>query len=326
MPQLVHRWKLVWGFFLVAGLWATPAWSDVMADYTRDITADYDRISDTLNSDLGRVFGFYSTLGWNDGPSGLDLIKGPHVEFGGDVGADFVKIHSKDVPLTVLSPDSNVDIPSSLPLPFPVWHARVGIWKGLDFGFRATGYPRIEKNQVSTANRGLGFALRYNAIHGLTLPDVSVQVTWDRMRGDASFSTDVNQQAPYNDGGATYTGSVSGQTIYREIWDVHSFGVKVMVGKSVGIFHPYGAVGIQRSAGSIQSNLGLDLNGTLTDSSNMTTSLPPLQKTLARSAVPPITQPKYMVGFELGEGFYWSNLFETNGRDYAVSTGFRAKI
>jgi hypothetical protein len=172
----------------------------------------------------------------------------------------------------------------------------------------------------------LGFALRYNAIHGLTLPDVSVQVTWDRMRGDASFATDINQQAPYTDGGTVYTGAIAGQTIYREIWDVRSFGVKVMVGKTVGIFHPYGAIGLQRYAGSIQSKLELDLDGTVTDSSNTVTPLPHIQNTLIRSAAPPITQPKYMVGFELGTGFYWSNLFETNGHDYAVSTGFRAKI
>jgi hypothetical protein len=51
-----------------------------------------------------------------------------------------------------------------------------------------------------------------------------------------------------------------------------------------------------------------------------------LSTTLVRSAQPPITQPKYMVGFELGIGFLWSNLFETNGKDYAVSTGFRVCI
>jgi hypothetical protein len=70
----------------------------------------------------------------------------------------------------------------------------------------------------------------------------------------------------------------------------------------------------------------MDLTGTLTDSSNTLVGTDKLSSTLVRSAPPPITQPKFMVGFELGMGFYWSNLFETNGRDYAVSTGFRAKI
>ena len=49
-------------------------------------------------------------------------------------------------------------------------------------------------------------------------------------------------------------------------------------------------------------------------------------KVLSRSAEPPITQPKFMAGFDLGEGFYWSNLFESNGRDIALSTGFRFEI
>jgi len=326
MPQFSRRWKSFLWMLLLAGVSAAPSHSAVTDDYLHGITADYDLISSTLNSQLGRVFGFYSTLGWNDGPSGLDLISGPRVEFGADIGVDFVKINSKGIPLTVLSPDSNVDIPSSIPFPYPVWHGRVGIFKGLDFGVRATGYPRIEKNQISTANRGIGFALRYEALHGLTLPDVSVQVTWDRMRGDASFSTDINQQTPYTDSGTTYNGSITGKTVYQEIWDVRSFGLKVMVGKTVGVFHPYGAVGVQRYAGSVQSRLGMDLTGTLTDSSNTLVGSDKLSSTLVRTATPPLTQPKFMVGFELGTGFYWSNLFETNGRDYAVSTGFRAKI
>jgi hypothetical protein len=321
MPQFVRRWKtlfwlLLWGAFVV------PVHAAVTDDFLNGVTGDYDAISSKLNSELGRVFGFYSTLGWNDGPSGLDLISGPHVEFGADLGLDFVKIDSKSIPLSVLSPGSNVDIPSSIPFPYPVWHARVGVFKGFDIGMRATGYPRIHKDQISTANHGFGFALRYEALHGMTLPDVSVQVTWDRMKGDASFATDIDQQTTYTDGGTPYNATLTGQTLYQEIWDVRSFGLKVMVGKTVGIFHPYGAVGLQRYAGQVQSRLGMDLTGTIEGFAPQSLSASPL----VRSANPPITQPKFMVGFELGTGFYWSNLFETNGRDYAFSTGFRGKI
>jgi hypothetical protein len=320
MSRSARSWTSILAFLLLV---ATTSQAAVTDDYLRDITADYNRISDSLNSQLARSFGFYASLGWMDGPGGLDLLKGPRVEFGGGVGVDLAKVDSTSIPLGVLSPDSNVDIPSTLPLPYPVWHARVGVLKGLDIGFRGTGLPRIQKEQISVANRGFGFALRYLAIHGLKYPDVSVQATWDFMKGDVSFATDVDQATPYTSGGTTYNGTIQGTTLYQEIWNVRSFGLKVMVGKSVGIFHPYAALGFQRHAGEVTSKLWLDLTGTI---EGVGGSAERLSAVLTRSAEPPITQPKYMVGFELGSGFYWSNLFETNGHDYAVATGFRAKI
>ncbi len=109
--------------------------------------------------------------------------------------------------------------------------------------------------------------------------------------------------------------------IYQEIWDVRSFGVKVMVGKKIGIFHPFGAIGLQRHAGRVESRLTMDLTAQVAANPSEKVA-----KVLSRSAEPPITQPKFMAGFDLGEGFYWSNLFESNGRDIALSTGFRFEI
>lgn len=314
------------GFLLTLGCLPASVRSQAVDDYLAEVRSDVNLIADHLNPQFARVMGFYSTLGWNDGPGGLDLMLGPHVEFGVALGVDLVKIDTTSFDTSVLSTQTALDIPKRLPLPYPAWHARVGLLKGLDFGVRGTGIPRENRNDVSVFNQGYGFSLRYLAVHGVTYPDVSVQATWDTMKGNASYATTFDQQEPYTDGGTTYQGALAGTTTCEETWRVRSFGLKVMVGKSMGVFHPFASAGFQRYAGTVQTRLSMDVNGTLYDASHIPVGTGLLSDVFVRSAEPPVTQPKFTAGFELGTGFYWTNVFETNGHDYAASTGFRAKI
>jgi hypothetical protein len=319
--------RTVLGLLLLLGGVGRGAAATANDAFLADLNRDYDVLASYLNGELARTFGFYATLGWPTGPKVLDAVKGPRAQVGIGAGVDLVKVDLDAVSLEALAAESNIDFPSTLPLPFPVWHGKIGLLRGLDFGLRATGYPRIQKDDFSTANRGLGFEVRLQALHGPTVPDVSVNLSWDRMQGDVYIYTEVDQQSPYEDGGSSYTATVTGDSVYMNAWDVRSFGLKVMVGRSLGLFHPFGALGIQRHAGRVDSRLTAEVDETLRDSGGVVVGTPThVSLDLRRSAEPPVTQPKFILGFELGTGFRWSNLFETNGVDKAFATGFRLEL
>jgi len=312
------------GLLLGAPVHAAPSPD---ADFIASVTGDYNNISSYLNNELARTFGFYSTLGWPTSPEVLNLMSGPRGEIGVGLGVDLVKVNLDSLPLNALSPDSNINIPGVLPLPFPIWQAKIGLFKDLDFGLRGTGYPRIERDQISTANRGWGFEVRYQALSGVKYPSVTVNVSWDRMQGDIYFHTNIDQQSTYVDSGTTYASTLSGQSVYMNAWDVHSFGVKVVVGKNLGIFHPFGAMGIQRQGGQVTSRFQVDVQEALSSGGVPVVGTGQnVHLDLTNVALPPVLQPKYILGFELGTGFRWSNVFETNGRDRSFSTSFRVQI
>ncbi len=319
---LVRRFLLVAAFALATSpLTAFAAGND---DFLNHLRGDYNHLTNYLNDGLARTLGFYATLGWPSDPEVLDLFTGPRFEMGFGAGADLVQLKLGNLKLDALVSDSNVDVPKILPLPFPVWHAKTALLRGLDFGFRATGYPRLERDSISTANRGVGFEIRYQALGGLNLPTVSVNLTWDHMKGDAYFTTHVDQRTDYVDSaGDTYTATVVGDTLYLNAWDVRSFGVKMMVGKAMGYFHPYGAYGIQRNAGTMNSTLRVNVDETTTGPSGGSSTV---NEVFTAVTNPPVTQPKFILGFELGNAFRWSNTFETNWKERSFASGFRVQL
>ena len=295
--------------------------------------ADYGTISSYVNGQFAKSMGFFSTLGWNTPPGVFDLLGAPKVEVGVGAGADIVNLTNlNNLPLQALLISSNVSLPSVMPIPFPIATARVGIFNGMDIGFRLAYLPVINLSDLGlSANyTGWGLDFRYKILDGIQLPTVTVGASWDTMNGSFSLNTSVNQSAVYTDPGTglQYNDSLAGTTTYVQSWNVNSFGAKVMVGKDLGVIYPFAAVGFQRNSGNVSSSIAGSITETVTGP--LPTNAPQGSSTVslvvANRAVPVIFEPKYVLGFDLGQGFHWAVVGESNGTDIAGSTSFRVQF
>jgi len=246
------------------------------------------------------------------------------VEVGVGLGADFIAVPGlNNLSLLAASGKDNLNIPSVVPIPFPVGTARVGLMNGLDLGLRLSILPQINLPDFGFAANytGWGLDLRYKILDGLQLPTVTVDVSWDRMNGNMAFTTKVSQSGSYPDthDSTTYNANLSSTSVYSLNWDVRSLGAKIMVGKNLGMIFPYVGVGFQRNSGSVSSSMSSA--GTV-DVTGGSSSSAAANFTVATSAVPTVFEPKFVAGFDLGEGFKWSVVGESNGADIAGSTSF----
>jgi hypothetical protein len=296
-------------------------------NFQKDVQSDYDMVSDFVNGQLARSFGFYSGLGWQVNPTVLDLLNGPRIEVGVGVGADLMKLGNVDsLRFKALESGGNIDLPKIMPFPFPVWHLKGGLLKGVDFGLRGGSIPRLRLNegQFSYVSKNLGMELRCRAIERKDLPTVTVCASWDKLQGDCYANTNVDQKSQYLDGGILYDVTILGKAVYYTSWNVHSFGVKVLVGKYFGVIYPFAGFGFQRNAGVVHSQLNVKVHESVTD--GVLTPQQDVELNYYNDRRPKVVENKVLCGVELGGPFFWTILFETNGRDTAFSTGFRLQI
>ncbi len=321
-----RRFLLILAFGILAASGAkaqTPA-----QDFANQAQSDYQTITNYVNGIFSKSMGFYTTLGWNTPPGVFDFVVGPHVEVGLGVGADLISIPGLgSLNLGAVDAGSNFSIPSFLPAPFPVVTGRVGLMNGLDLGLKLNYLPAVSIPELGfSANYvGWGLDLRYKILDGkLTLPAVTVGLSWDTMRGGFSVVTNVNQSSQYKDPITTlnYTANLTGTNTYNLNWDTKSFGAKVEVGKDLGVIYPFAAVGFQRNSGNISSSMKAPYSVTLTPGGGSSSG------TLSANSdsLPVIFEPKFVAGFDLGQGLHWAVVGESNGTDIAGSTSFRAQF
>jgi hypothetical protein len=94
-------------------------------------------------------------------------------------------------------------------------------------------------------------------------------------------------------------------------------GAKIMVGKNLGIFYPFGGIGIQRNSGTITSSIsGLTTSFDASDTATVPTA--------TSTGAPIVLEPKFILGFNFGAslGLQWAVVGESNGNDVAGSTSF----
>ena len=295
-------------------------------DFNNEVTADFQQVSSYINGQFAKSMGFFSTLGWNTPPTVFDLLGNPKVQVGVGVGADLMYLSGlNSLPVSFVNVSSATGIPTFIPLPFPVATFRIGVLKGLDVGFRLTYIPQVNISDIGfeTGNMGYGISLRYKILDGLGLPTVTVATTWDKMNGHFSITTDVNQSGSYQDGLNSYSASVSGPASYQQNWDVESFGAQIQVGKDLGVIYPFCAVGFQRNSGNVYSDFSAHFHEVLTGlgggSQDANISAP-------SASLPVVLEPKFVVGFDVGAGFHWGVVAESNGTDIAGSTSFRVQF
>jgi len=301
------------------GCWGTSPVGAQTQPFIDQAILDFQGMSDYVNGTFSKSLGFYSTLGWDNPPEVFDILGGPRVEVGVGAGADIIDLPDlNSIPLGALLLQSNLSIPSVIPIPFPVATARVGLMNGLDIGLRLTYLPNVSIPEIGfTADfTGWGLDFRYKILDGVTLPTVTVGVSWDTIQGQFSVSTNVDQTSTYQ----SQAVAMSGNSVYSLHWDVKSFGSKLMVGKSLGMIYPFGAVGFQRNSGIVSSSINSNGNVTVGGSSA------PFDITVNSEAAPAIFEPKYILGFDIGQGLHWAVVGESNGTDIAGSTSFRIQF
>jgi hypothetical protein len=200
----------------------------------------------------------------------------------------------------------------------------------LDLGFRLGYLPLISIPDFGfSANYlGWGLDLRYRIFEALELPTVTVGVSWDTMKGNVSVSTNVNQRSTYMNGGNSYDAVITGSSTYSLDWNVKSFGARLMAGKSLGMIYPFLGAGFARHSGSVISTVGGTVTETVSGPLPATTVVGTSTVNIAAvsGGAPNVFEPKFIVGFDLGEGFHWAVVGESNGTDVAGSTSFRVQF
>jgi len=299
-------------------------------NFVDQMLSDYQSISNYINGQFAKSMGFYSTLGWNTTPGTFDFLAGPRFDAGVGVGADLVSLSDlSGLPLGALLVSANVNLPSIFPIPFPVGTFRVGLMNGLDAGFRLSIIPDINLSDFGFAanSTGWGLDLRFRILEGVQVPTLTGVVSWDTMNGKFSINTTVNQTATFSDSGTPYDDSLTGNTTFTESWNLKSFGAKLMAGKDLGMIYPFCAVGFQRNSGDVSSNISGTVTEHLTSGGVEQAGSPSTitLTTLAQSS-PVVFEPKFMLGFDMGEGFHWGVVAESNGVDIAGSTSFRVQF
>jgi hypothetical protein len=308
---------LSFGFF---GATASSLAQTPQQQFNAQVTSDFQTISDYINGQFAKSMGFFSTLGWNTPPTVFDLVGNPKVQIGLGVGADLMSLSGiNSLPVSLINVGSTVGIPNFLPLPFPILTARIGVLKGLDLGVRVSYIPQFDISDIGlgVGNTGYGISLRYKIFDGLGLPTVTVATTWDKMTGHFSLATNFDQSGYYN---TVNSYEVSGTATYQQNWDVESFGAQLQVGKDLGVIYPFCAVGVQRNSGSVYSSF------TAVGQETFNSTPSSLNITAGSSSLPVILEPKFVAGFDVGAGFHWGVVAESNGTDIAGSTSFRVQF
>src|SRR5258708_24335069 len=136
-----HRALLKIFLILILSLGFTPrsVASTGTNDFNAQATTDFQKITDFMNGPFVNSLGFFTGLGWSTTPTVFDFVSGPHFELGLAAGADFIGLPNvSSLSLPAISATSNISLPSSLPIPFPVLTGRLGLFNGFDIGVRYT--------------------------------------------------------------------------------------------------------------------------------------------------------------------------------------------
>jgi len=315
-------------FALTCGFCGTAQAGQDTVDFENIVSSDFLSIASFVNGPFVNSMGFYTSLGWDVPPTVYDLVSGPHFELSVGAGADFISLPNLNnlTALSVVSATSNLSLPSGIPLPYPVATLRLGLFNGFDAGFRYTYLPEISAAGVGGNFTGWGIDLRYKLFEGMELPTVTLSTSYDSNSGNFSVDTgSVNQTGinytDSNNGHNYPNASLSGSSTYALNWTTRSMGIKIMVGKSLGIFYPFGAIGVQRNSGTITSSLTGSYIANLNGGTETAT---PFNPSGVSAGAPVVLEPKYVLGFTLGGGMGidWSVVGESNGTDIAGSTSF----
>jgi hypothetical protein len=327
----VHKMFLRICLVLILGLGiaSRSAASSGTNDFEAQATADFQAIADFMNGPFVNSLGFFTGLGWTGTPSAFDFVSGPHFELGLGVGADFIRLPDvSTLNLPAISASSNVSLPGALPIPFPIVTGRVGLFSGLDIGFRYTYLPPIAIAGVSANYTGWGLDLRCKVLDGIQLPTVTLGMSFDTMNGTVSIATNVNQNTTYYDSNdsSTYNVNVTGLTTYALNWNTRSVGGKLVVGKGLGILYPFAAIGFQRNEGGVTSSMTGVFTETLSGGANNGSA----NSTIIgiSSGAPVVLEPKYVLGIDVGGGMgiHWALVGESNGTDIAGTTSLRGQF
>ncbi len=342
---------LLWMLLLVFGVTPKISWGQVpnpgqaAADFAAQAQTDFQNVSTFINNQFAPNLGFFSTLGWNTPPTVFNWtsVSGPHIEVGAGVGADFFKISSAPLTLNVLtnSSESNpgqelnnaiqgVGLPG-LPVPYPFATIRLGLFEGLDIGFRYTEIPSVAVNtstyNVTAHYTGYGFDLRYKLIQGHDLPNLTMGVHWNTLNGNISLGASANQTSTYTDSGSTYDVNVAGNAIYDESWKINDFGPELTMGYNLlGILYPYAGIGFERYSGSVSANL----QGSVTVTASTRPPDPPgssqanVPMNYVNTQAPATTEVHYLVGVDILS--FWSVVGEANGPAESLNTSFRMQF
>lgn len=308
-------------------LGAQAVQAQTITDVENEIIGNVQTVMDVINEPFSKSMGLFSTLGWNTSPAVFDLVAGPRIEIGVGVGAQLMNLPDlgslSSMGVTVLPGDVGLDIPTFIPIPFPVATGRIGLMNGLDAGLKVAYFPEVNIPEIGFAAgfTGIGVELRYKFIQGDLLPDVTVAVSYDSMQGSISVATDVDYVLADYQGSGPVTVQSNTPTSYALDWDLQSFGAKVQVGKNLGALYPYASVGFQRHSGTVSSTFDGDFQVDFNGSTNNNFLI-----NVVSASVPIVFEPKFVGGVDFGEGFIWGLVAESNGIDIAANTNFRLRF
>ncbi len=233
------------------------------------INADAALLSGWMGHEFAKAMPFNSTAG-NAVPSQLKL-------FGVSVGAGLV-VSGTDVDNdalrhlgTNLVDTSDIDMPSTLPLPMILGHAKIGLPFGLDAGVRLGGIPSNDFDEGDThfeiSNTVFGLDVRKILVEdGIVKPfGLTLGLNYTHAKGHITGTTTVD--TPVSGSGVTFTNAVATS---RTDWDTDSVGAQVIINKKILFMNPYLGVAANKNFGDIDS--AITNTGTITHTGSATSA------------------------------------------------------
>jgi len=298
------------------------------------LTSDVSTICTGLSEQWARHFGFYSDACVCLPAATLPGF--PHLEPGGSAGA-----LATTLDLGFLDNLVNIDttgiesLPSYLPLPLLLAHARLGIYPGfsfagtkamsVDLGFKYGGIPDITMDEFSLKNTVWGTDVRIGLLRGEGFwPDLTMSIGYDSVKGNMELSTEITDETKYKYNEVEYTGKTTTTLSLDTDWDIYSIGGTFLLGKNLLFMTPWIGVGIRTNSGTATTGVKSTTELEIADvTKSKTWSVE--EKARAQDLIK--WQTRYIAGLEFNIFFLrFGFQAEYDGSDIAGSLGLRFEI
>jgi len=242
------------GVLLTLAVFFIGGISPVRAALVDDLRLDAAQTADWFSGEMASVMAFHAaSMPHLPG----DVLKVLGVEFGVSGGVSFSEI---DVDafrqLGFRSLDNRggeIDLPSDLPIPGYAFHAKIGLPRKYDIGFKygSLDFDHDEGNatfELSNAIYGIAIRKRFlgGGAAGYILPDVALSLGHDAASGD------ISRKEPYN--APLLNGeTLAGETVWTSDWDVGAVTGRALFSQKILIVTPFLGVGVTQLTGSADS-------------------------------------------------------------------------
>ncbi|MBI4396397.1 MAG: hypothetical protein HY548_04830 [Elusimicrobia bacterium] len=317
-----NRWY--WAWILMSGLMMGTG--PVQATVQSDIQNDSKKTAEWFSKQVAEIMAF------NTASTPLlpgDVLKVLGFEFGVAGGVSSSKLDVKGfrgIKLTAIdNAGGEISLPENVLAPGAVAHAKVGLPKGIDLGFKYGSLNFDDKTsdaKTDFKNTVIGVEVRKRLLGGgmtgVVAPDIALSAAYDSASGEITRKERYN--APLRNG----VGTLTADTTWKTEWNSGAVTARAVASKTLLIITPYAGVGYTMLVGGADSTI--TTSGTLTPADPVDGAAVSQKVTGSADADKSFFQAvggaeiSFLPFMRLNLGYLWSE------EDWAASAGLRLQF